>query len=110
MIEIRELRDGDLESVRGLLAQLAAHASTGGGSVASIDIGSTYRELRETPSVYQNWVAVEGGRVIGFLSLMFYKTLFHAGGAAQRFYRRNGFDEEYVLLGMEFHRRGGRLS
>jgi len=70
MIEIRELRDGDLESIS--------------------------RELRETPSVYQNWVAVEGERVIGFLSLLFYKTLFH---------RRNGFDEEYVLLGMGFHRR-----
>ena len=82
MIEIRELRDGDLESVRGLLAQLAAHASTAGGSVASIDIESIYRELRETPSVYQNWVAVEGERAIGFLSLIFYKTLFHAGGTA----------------------------
>jgi len=151
MIEIRELRDGDLESVRGLLAQLAAHASTAGGSVASIDIESIYRELRETPSVYQNWIAVEGERVIGFLSLMLYKTFFHAGGtaqinelvverdrrgegvgrllieravaearrrgmdeievgtergnaAAQLFYRRNGFDEEYVLLGMGFPR------
>ncbi len=23
--------------------------------------------------------------------------------AARRFYKKNGFDEEYVLLGMEFH-------
>jgi GNAT superfamily N-acetyltransferase len=152
MIEMRELRGGDLESVRGLLAQLAAHAGTGGRSVARIDIESIFGEMRETPNVYQNWVAVEGERVIGFLSLMFYKTLFHDGGtaqinelvvekdrrgegvgrllieravaearrrgmdeievgtemgnaAAQRFYRKNGFDGEYVLLGMEFHGR-----
>jgi GNAT superfamily N-acetyltransferase len=152
MIETRGLRDGDLASVRGLLAQLAEHISAGGRSVAGIDIESIFREMREAPGVYQNWVAVEGERVIGFLSLMFYKTLFHDGGtaqineliverdrrgagvgrllieravaearrrgmdeievgtekgnaAAQRFYRKNGFDEEYVLLGMEFHGR-----
>jgi GNAT superfamily N-acetyltransferase len=127
-------------------------AGAGSGSVQEIDIESLFREMNGNPRIYQNWVAVEGERVVGFLSLIFYKTLFHEGGtalinelvveqdrrgqgvgrllieravaearqrgmdeievgtekgnaAAQRFYRNSGFDEEYVLLGMELHKR-----
>lgn len=150
MIEIRELRAGDLPAVRGLLGQLAEQAGEGDRSARDIDVEALFLEMSGSPRFYQNWVAVEGERVIGFLSLIFYRTLFHAGGtalvnelivdrdrrgggvgrllmdravaeargrgmdeievgtetdnaAALRFYKKNGFDEEYVLLGKEFH-------
>lgn len=150
MIEVRELRAGDLPAVRGLLGQLAAQAGEGDRSARNIDVEALFLEMSGSPRFYQNWVAVEGERVIGFLSLIFYRTLFHAGGtalvnelivdrdrrgggvgrllmdravaeargrgmdeievgtetdnaAARRFYKKNGFDGEYVLLGMEFH-------
>lgn len=150
MIEVRELRAGDLPAVRGLLGQLAEQAGEGDRSARNIDVEALFLEMSGSPRFYQNWVAVEGERVIGFLSLIFYRTLFHAGGtalvnelivdrdrrgggvgrllmdravaeargrgmdeievgtetdnaAARRFYKKNGFDGEYVLLGMEFH-------
>ncbi len=34
------------------------------------------------PDVYRNYVAVEHSRVVGLISLVFYKTLLHDGGTA----------------------------
>ena len=82
MIGIRELCHGDLEEVRALLAELAEFTSGGARSVDAIDIEGIFNTMRRAPEVYASWVAVEAGRVIGFLSLIFYKTLFHPGGTA----------------------------
>jgi ribosomal protein S18 acetylase RimI-like enzyme len=146
---VRGMLSTDLGEVRALLAELAAHTAHGAEHLGGIDAGGILAAMAGMPDVYSNWVAVEGARVVGFLSLVFYKTLFHPGGtalinelvvagdrrgrgigqglvtravaearargmdeievgtekgnaAAQSFYRAVGFEEEYVLLGMEF--------
>jgi ribosomal protein S18 acetylase RimI-like enzyme len=146
---VREMLPPDLGQVRTLLAELAAYTAHGDVNRGEADREGILAAMTRMPDIYSNWVAVEGARVVGFLSLVFYKTLFHAGGtalinelvvagdrrgrgigralvaraageaqargmdeievgtekgnaAAQSFYRAVGFDEEYVLLGMEF--------
>ena len=144
---IRELQERDLPAVGRLLAHLAQ----GPGEVPpAAALERLYAEMASHPAIYVNLVAVEGGEVIGFLSLLLYRTLRHAGGTAlinelvveterrglgtgrrllkravtiarergmdeievgaERtngraidFYRRNGFDQDYVLLGRCFH-------
>jgi ribosomal protein S18 acetylase RimI-like enzyme len=101
------------------------------------------------PALYKNMVAVTGGKVVGFLSMVYYKSFYHQVGTALinqlvvsetsrnlgigkalvrmavdmakadgldeievgtetsnkgaiEFYKKAGFDEEYVLLGKEF--------
>jgi ribosomal protein S18 acetylase RimI-like enzyme len=144
---IRRLAADDLPVVQGLLAQLAeaAHADT----YQPARMAELLLEMETLPQVYLNLVCEIDGMVRGFLSVVFYRTLFHAGGtalinelvvdrscrgrglgralvqaaveaarargmdeievgtenenlAAQSFYHRVGFDEEYILLGLEF--------
>ncbi len=145
---IRACEPRDLRAVRELLQQLLAVSET--GSDLRIEVmESLFRDMAALPELYQNWVAEAGGRVVGFVSVVYYKTLFHRVGtalinelvvthdqrgrgigralvravieaararsmdevevgteesnkAARRFYRCCGFDQEYILLGMEF--------
>ena len=81
MIEVRELRAGDLDAVVSLLDQLGEVTSTGNpGEDRSIH--RTYELMVRFPDVYRNYVAVEKARVVGLISLVFYKTLLHEGGTA----------------------------
>ncbi len=147
-LQIRPCQMHDLPVVRELLQQLGEVAHE--GSRLKLDhIQKLFEEMAAQPDIYLNLVAVAEGQVTGFISLIFYKTLWHHGGTAlinelvvQRelrgagigraligraiaeahtrgmdeievgteednhralgFYHRCGFDEEYVLLGMEF--------
>jgi GNAT superfamily N-acetyltransferase len=148
MIEVRELRSGDLDAVVSLLGQLGEVTATG-SPVEERSVHGTYELMVRFPDVYKNYVAVEHSRVIGLISLVFYKTFLNEGGTALinelvvsgsergrgigtqlveagiaaarecgmdqievgtersnrdalRFYKRIGFDLEYVLFGMEF--------
>ncbi len=105
--------------------------------------------METLPQIYLNLVAEISERVVGFISIIFYRTVFHKEGtalinepvvtnsergkgighalvqrakeealsrgldeievgtentnqAAKRFYQKNGFDLEYVLMGMKF--------
>lgn len=145
---LRACRAEDLAQVHALLTQLADFTH----GVIHTDVPlleELFRQMEQTPEIYHNLVAVQAGEVIGFISIIFYKTLFHTGGtalinelvvdaawrgagvgkalieatvaeakrrgmdevevgteqenlSAQKFYHRCGFDEEYVLLSMEF--------
>ncbi len=145
---IRACEYGDLAAVRELLLQLLEVAPA--GSDLQLDgMQRTFYEMAVLPELYENWVAEAGGQVVGFVSVVYYRTLFHRVGtalinelvvthemrgrgigqalirtvidaartrgmdevevsteqgnlAARRFYRRCGFDQEYVLLGLEF--------
>ena len=147
-VHIRRCERRDLPAVRELMRQLEEVAPT--NTDFRLDkLEATLAEMEQLPAIYLNLVAVAEGRVVGFASAIFYKTLFHEGGTAlinelvvdrtvrgagigsrlveeikreamargmeelevgteqsnilaQRFYRRRGFDKEYVLLGMEF--------
>jgi GNAT superfamily N-acetyltransferase len=147
-MEIRRCEAGDLPVVLDLLKQLdeVVHAAM---ELRLELLAGTMAEMDEAPQTYLNLVAVVEGRVVGYISVVFYKSLYHKGGTAlievlvvsrdwrgsgvgsalvqkakeeaiargmdelevgterdnqiaRRFYRKCGFDEEYVLLGMEF--------
>lgn len=150
-VEVRPLQERDLPAVLDLLQELSEVASST-SSFTLEHLASLFREMSALPEVYLNLVAVVDGEVAGFISLIFYRTLFHKGGtalinelvvkkerrglgigqrlveaakeaalargmdelevgteqsnvSAQAFYRKCGFDEEFVLLGMEFEMR-----
>ena len=145
---IRHCRAEDLPAVIGLLEQLG-EASGGAPGFDLAHVGRLFEEMSHAPGIYLNFVYEIEGEVVGFLSMVFYRTLYHQGGTAlinelvvdrcwrgqgvggqlvrraaaearargmdelevgteqenqpaQAFYRRAGFDEEYVLFGMEF--------
>lgn len=147
-VELRACRAGDLSAVSALLSQLST-AAHGPSDFAVDRLADLLAQMEAAPEVYENLVATVSGRVVGFISVIFYKTLFHRGGTAlinelvvdehlrgtgigqalvaravadargrgmdevevgteqenhraQAFYRKCGFDEEYVLMGMEF--------
>jgi len=81
MVEVRELRSGDLNAVVSLLGQLGEVTSAGSPDEDRI-IHGTYELMVRFPDVYRNYVAVEYSRVVGLISLVFYKTLLHEGGTA----------------------------
>lgn len=137
----------DLPSVVDLMKELREVAH--GEQVSLNDVNKVFEIMETLPEIYLNMVAEISGRVVGFISVIFYKTVFHKGGtalineliitesergkgigellvqraenearrrgldeievgtektneAAQKFYRKCGFDEEYVLMGKEF--------
>ncbi|HUV08389.1 MAG TPA: GNAT family N-acetyltransferase [Spirochaetia bacterium] len=144
-IKIREAQISDAESISLLLKDLnEAVRSPGDMDVQSVR--DVLKSMNDCKEIYRNYVGVLGGRIVGFISLIFYKSFLHTGGTAlvnelvvskrhrdkgigrvlmeravrsaqeagmdeievgtemenkkaQRFYRKNGFSEEYILLG-----------
>lgn len=148
MIILRDLVKEDLTSLKFLLNDL--------NSVLKMqhefnekDINSVYIDISKYPEIYSNYVAIENDKMVGFLSIVFYKTFLHKGGTAlinelivaeshrnkgigkmliekaiqsakirgmdeievgteisniqaQNFYKNAGFNEEHILLGIEF--------
>jgi GNAT superfamily N-acetyltransferase len=147
-VQIRPCEPRDLPVVVELMRQLSEVAEA--ASDFDLDlVRAIHEDMAHYPAIYLNLVAEDAGGVVGFISLIFYKTFFHRGGtalinelivdrarrgggvgaalieaairearargmdeievgterenaAAQRFYHKHGFDEEYVLLGTEF--------
>jgi ribosomal protein S18 acetylase RimI-like enzyme len=147
-LEIRPCTADDLPAVRDLMWQLdeVAHSTHD----FRLDVlEKLLADMAASPETYLNLVGVVESRVVAFMSLLFYKTLFHTGGTAlinelvvdrgfrgggigsilvhkakeeaiarrmdeievgtertnrlaRQFYRKCGFDQEYVLLGLEF--------
>lgn len=79
---IREMRKDDLSAVWGLLRQLAEVLEDDEPLPALARLGELYDEMARLPQVYYNCVAEDDERVVGFLSLMCYRTFFHTGGTA----------------------------
>lgn len=154
-IQIREVEEKDLGVLNDLLKELNETIDSP-KRTAVPEASRIYREMNRSPAVYANYVAVASGKVVGFLSMILYKTFLHTGGTAlvnelivaggvrgkgvgkkliarailaakqkgmdelevgteltnknaQEFYRKCGFEQEYLLLGMEL-RRCGRLK
>ncbi len=147
-VEVRRCEDKDIPDVLDLLVQLGEVASTN-VRLSVNQVRLAFGEMGRYPEIYYNLVACELDQIVGFMSVIFYKTPFHQGGtalinelivskdhrgtgigkklvikareeavkrgmdelevgtqksnvAAQRFYKKCGFNQEYVLLGMEF--------
>jgi ribosomal protein S18 acetylase RimI-like enzyme len=145
MIDIRETRRQDLPGIVGLLNELAATLRDH-DPVDLHAVQGVFQEMEKTKSHYVNLTALADNVIVGFMSLLLYKTLLHPGGTAlinelviaegrrgrgiggalierafdlarqrgveeievgtemenegaKRFYRRHGFDTDYLLLG-----------
>ena len=145
---VRPCEEKDLATVVSLISQLA-DVATGGKEFKTDRLRELYLKMAARPDTYTNFVYEDEGKVVGFLSEVFYMTFFHRVGTAQvneivvdesyrgkgighalmkaaeeearrrnmdelevgterqnlkaqAFYRKYGFDGEYVLFGMEF--------
>ncbi len=145
---VRLCDEKDLPAVVDLITQLA-EVATGGKIFKLTKLQDLFSKMSARPETYANYVYELDGKVVGFLSMVFYMTFFHRVGTAQvnelvvsdgyrgkgighdlmkmaeqearrrnmdelevgtesenleaqKFYRKYGFDEEYVLFGMEF--------
>lgn len=81
-VEIRPLRREDLDVLADLLTQLLeqAHGET---AFAREHLEKLLLDMESKPDCYLNLVAVSSFRVVGFLSLLFYRSFFHRVGTAQ---------------------------
>lgn len=148
MTGIRSIEEWDISAIRTLILQLASDL----GEVFDLDNAHyllQYQAMQQYPDIYQNYVYCIDDEVVGFISLVLYRSFFHKKGTALvnelvvqkthrnqkigkaliehaievaqelgfdeievgvmkenaralAFYRRSGFDEEYLLLGREF--------
>ena len=145
MILIRDLRLEDLDLLKFLLDDLNNTLELK-HKINEKTINSVYLEMDKYPEIYSNQVAIENNKIIGFVSLIFYKSFLHTEGTAlinelivakshrnkgvgknlvqkaiemakkrrmdeievgtelantlaQKFYKKVGFNEEFMLLG-----------
>ena len=152
---IRKWRVEDLPRIVELLGQLAADLGEE-FELAPEDARAQFDAMRDE-GTYECFVHEERGSILGFVSVLYYRSLFHRKGTglvnelvvdrgrrgagigegllrfvvgrieeggwdevevgverenrrAIEFYKRNGLDEEYLLLGREFEPRGPGFS
>ncbi len=145
---IRKCKIADLKDIVTLLNQLSQELNEENAYQLK-DIKKQFKKLLKEKSNYENYVYIFDKKVVGFISILYYKSIFHRVGTAlineliieksyrgkgfgkelieyaiQRaitknmdeievgvmkenfsaieFYKKNGFDEEYLLLGKEF--------
>lgn len=148
MTEIRAIGMQDIDHIRDLIIQLAQDLNEE-FQVDHAQCRAHYQEMMQHGDMYQNFVYCVDGVIVGFISLVMYRSFFHRKGTALvnelvvnkayrqhrigtallthamalaqvhgmdeievgvmkensraiDFYRRNGFDGEYLLLGKEF--------
>jgi hypothetical protein len=78
---IRKWTEADLGQIQGLLRQLDKVL----GDVPIFEEDTLlrhYKAMDEKSDVYENYVVTDNGSVVGYMSLLFYRSLFHAEGAA----------------------------
>ncbi|MFX1338160.1 MAG: GNAT family N-acetyltransferase [Promethearchaeota archaeon] len=81
MIIIRNLEKEDLTSLKVLLDELNDVLKSK-HKISEKDINSNYIDITKYPEIYSNYVAKENDKMIGFLSMVFYKTFLHKRGTA----------------------------
>ena len=144
---IRKWNVRDLDEIMNLLQQMN-EALGEQQEINTERINVHFKTMEELKDVYENYVLEKDNKVIGYMSLLFYRSLFHKVGTAQvneliidkayrnrsygkelleygvkravdrgmdeielgvekenkkaiEFYKKNGIDEEYLLLGKE---------
>lgn len=145
---IREWRINDLDEIIKLLTQMNEALGEDQVLIES-NIKEHFVKMEAQKDTYENYVLEEEQKIIGYMSLLFYRSLYHKKGTAQvneliidkehrniglgkellqygikraqeremdeieigvekenikaiKFYKDNGIEEEYLLLGKEF--------
>jgi len=78
---IRPCQVNDLSVVMELLHQLEEVAPAQ-SDLKLVRLRDLFTEMKERPEIYLNLVCEIDGQVVGFLSMIFYRTFFHRGGTA----------------------------
>lgn len=71
----------DIPAVRKLMEQLDDIFESG-HDISLNAISSTFALMKKNDTFYKNYVAVLDHTIVGFVSIIFYKTFFHTGGTA----------------------------
>ncbi|KLU61541.1 putative acetyltransferase [Peptococcaceae bacterium CEB3] len=79
-VNIRLCQMADLPEVAVLMSELREVAR--GGEIDVAQIRTLFSEMEKLPEVYLNLIAETAEGVVGYLSVVFYKTVFHKGGTA----------------------------
>jgi ribosomal protein S18 acetylase RimI-like enzyme len=145
---IRKWKLEDIESITSLLNQLSKDLGEN-ETYKSKNVKKHFIEMSKDKNTYEAFVYIKDKMIIGFISIIYYKSVFHKVGTALinelivvsdyrnmgigkelidfsirkakikkmdeievgvmkenegavKFYKKNGFDEEYLLLGKEF--------
>ena len=144
---IRKWNVNDIDQIMDLLSQMN-EALDEDQEINTENVNIHFAKMEEQKDTYENYVLEKDNKVIGYMSLLFYRSLFHKVGTAQvnelivdkafrnkgygkelleygikraiekgmdeieigvekenkkaiEFYKRNGIEEEYLLLGKE---------
>jgi ribosomal protein S18 acetylase RimI-like enzyme len=81
MIKVREIYHDDLDFLKDLIKELQQTMQTQ-HDLESINYDLMLEEMGSLPSIYSNIIAVEDLKVVGFLSMICYKTFLNRGGTA----------------------------
>jgi len=147
-MHIRQWKEQDLNQIISLLHEMEDTLEED-QKIEYKNVYNHFQAMEQQKDTYENYVLVLDEKVIGFMSILFYRSIYHQKGTAQinelvvskdyrnqglgkqllqfgikiakergmdeieigvskdnkkalDFYKRNGIDEEYVLLGKEF--------
>ena len=78
-IHILEMKSEHIDDVQKLIGQLNELFSTD-HDISMDAIRKTAMNMIQFKDIYLNFVAMEGNKIVGFISTIFYKTFFHPGG------------------------------
>jgi ribosomal protein S18 acetylase RimI-like enzyme len=81
VIFVRRCEEKNLPDVIKLMEQLGEVIATGENFLPG-EIKKMFLEMENFSQVYLNLIAEIDNQVVGFISLIFYKTFFHTGGTA----------------------------
>jgi len=80
-LTIRSLEEPDLAAVVDLLRELEefARANT---ALDLANVAKTFSTMKSSPDHYKSLVALVDEKVVGFLSMVYYKSFYHRGGTS----------------------------
>lgn len=78
---IRKCKIADLKDIATLLNQLSQELNEG-NTYQLKDVKKQFRKLLKEKSNYENYVYIFDKKVVGFISILYYKSIFHRVGTA----------------------------
>jgi ribosomal protein S18 acetylase RimI-like enzyme len=110
-ILVRGVEEDDLVPIVGLLQQLKEYSHSD-SKPNLVQVKKLYSEMLSNPQQYKNMVASVSGAVVGFISVVYYKSFLSVGGTAlinelvvSGLYRRSGIGSALVQAAVHIARR-----
>ena len=104
---IRKWTEDDLKDIITLLHQLNETLEEG-QELKEETIKQHFKEMEDNKDIYENYVIIDKDKVVGYMSLFFYRSLYHKEGTAQineliidKEYRNKGYGKELLEFGVQ---------